>query len=176
MLHLITGGARSGKSALAETLAGRHGGPVSCLVTADVRDTEFAARVAAHRARRPAGWQVVETGQGLAEALSQHARPDGVLLVDCLGMWLMRFLDDVSGFDAYDSVILGSAVYAGRWRRPAPASAASAAWWSWVSGPDRASGSGSMMAPRSTSVWLIDFGAIEPSGNRAGAAMEFVVA
>ncbi|CUA82037.1 MULTISPECIES: bifunctional adenosylcobinamide kinase/adenosylcobinamide-phosphate guanylyltransferase [Gulbenkiania] len=100
MLHLITGGARSGKSALAETLAGRHGGPVSCLVTADVRDTEFAARVAAHRARRPAGWQVVETGQGLAEALSQHARPDGVLLVDCLGMWLMRFLDDVSGFDS----------------------------------------------------------------------------
>ncbi|ACV78809.1 flavodoxin domain-containing protein [Nakamurella multipartita] len=50
--------------------------------------------------------------EGIAQAVAEELRGAG-LEVD------LRPADDVSGFDAYDSVILGSAVYAGRWRRPA---------------------------------------------------------
>nr|WP_313900522.1 bifunctional adenosylcobinamide kinase/adenosylcobinamide-phosphate guanylyltransferase [Chromobacterium vaccinii] len=89
--HLITGGARSGKSRHAEDLARRHGGPVCYLATAEVRDAEFARRVALHRAQRPAHWRVAEAGRGLAAIIAAHDAPGGLLLIDCLGMWLMRF-------------------------------------------------------------------------------------
>ncbi|HJV07577.1 MAG TPA: bifunctional adenosylcobinamide kinase/adenosylcobinamide-phosphate guanylyltransferase [Chromobacteriaceae bacterium] len=99
MPHLITGGARSGKSAYAEQLAHAHRGPVCYLATAEVRDDEFRQRVARHRTRRPAHWQVVEVGQGLAETLRQNDQPGTLQLVDCLGMWLMRFFGPDDGFD-----------------------------------------------------------------------------
>lgn len=99
MLHLITGGARSGKSRHAETLALAHAGPVVYLATAarDAADAEFAARIAHHRARRPAAWGCVETGAELACALEAHAAPGTLLLVDCMTMWLMHFLDGGCG-------------------------------------------------------------------------------
>jgi adenosylcobinamide kinase/adenosylcobinamide-phosphate guanylyltransferase len=90
MTHLITGGARSGKSRHAEHLAIQHDGPVRYLATAEVRDEEFAERVRQHRLQRPAHWQVLEAERGLA-ADSGQDQEDGLLLVDCLGMWLMRF-------------------------------------------------------------------------------------
>ena len=99
MPHLITGGVRSGKSRHAEDLARRHGGPVCYLATAEVRDAEFARRVALHRAQRPAHWRVAEAGRGLAAIIAAHDAPDGLLLIDCLGMWLMRFFGE-AGFDA----------------------------------------------------------------------------
>ncbi|WP_046158414.1 bifunctional adenosylcobinamide kinase/adenosylcobinamide-phosphate guanylyltransferase [Chromobacterium vaccinii] len=99
MPHLITGGARSGKSRHAEDLARRHGGPVCYLATAEVRDAEFARRVALHRAQRPAHWSVAEAGRGLAAIIAAHDSADGLLLIDCLGMWLMRFFGE-AGFDA----------------------------------------------------------------------------
>lgn len=100
MLHLITGGARSGKSRHAETLALAHAGPVHYLATARVGDAEFAERVAHHRARRPAGWGLTECGTALAAALQAVARPDGLVLVDCLTLWLAGFLREDDGIDA----------------------------------------------------------------------------
>ncbi|RXZ43956.1 bifunctional adenosylcobinamide kinase/adenosylcobinamide-phosphate guanylyltransferase [Crenobacter cavernae] len=99
MLHLITGGARSGKSRHAETLALAHPGRVVYLATAacDPADAEFAARIAHHRARRPAAWGFAETGANLARALEAHAAPDTLLLVDCMTMWLMHFVDGGCG-------------------------------------------------------------------------------
>ncbi|HSC79321.1 MAG TPA: bifunctional adenosylcobinamide kinase/adenosylcobinamide-phosphate guanylyltransferase [Chitinolyticbacter sp.] len=93
MLHLITGGARSGKSRYAETLALAHAGPVVYIATAaaDAGDAEFAARIAHHRAQRPAHWQLVEADAGLASALKEHAHADTLLLIDCLTLWLARF-------------------------------------------------------------------------------------
>ncbi|XZG70350.1 bifunctional adenosylcobinamide kinase/adenosylcobinamide-phosphate guanylyltransferase [Chitinibacteraceae bacterium HSL-7] len=95
MQHLITGGARSGKSRYAETLALDHPGPVVYVATAELRDgdAEFATRVAHHRARRPAHWQDVGAGLDLGAALRHHARSDALLLVDCLTLWLVRFLE-----------------------------------------------------------------------------------
>lgn len=86
-LSLVLGGARSGKSAFAETLAGRFGGPKHYLATASASDPEMQARIAAHVARRGADWTTVETGANLAGALA--ALPaESVALVDCLTLWL----------------------------------------------------------------------------------------
>jgi adenosylcobinamide kinase / adenosylcobinamide-phosphate guanylyltransferase len=91
-LHLILGGARSGKSAYAEQLASDAGQPVTYLATARIGDAEFAARVALHRERRPAGWGLVETPLALAEAFSRADGPQRVILIDCLTLWLANLL------------------------------------------------------------------------------------
>jgi len=93
--HLITGGARSGKSRYAETLALAHPGAVVYVATAEcyADDAEFAARIRRHQARRPAHWHLLDSGPELAAALRAADAPDALLLVDCVGMWLMRFFD-----------------------------------------------------------------------------------
>jgi len=88
MAELILGGARSGKSALAEKRALESGLRVVYVATAEVRDAEMARRVAHHRARRPADWTCVEAPLRLAAALRAHAAADVCLLADCLTLWL----------------------------------------------------------------------------------------
>ncbi len=88
MLTLVLGGARSGKSRLAEHLAAR--GPRVCYV-ATARPGEDAAmleRIRTHRARRPAGWRTVEEPLALADAVERAVRDADVVLVDCLTLWL----------------------------------------------------------------------------------------
>lgn len=88
MIVLFVGGARSGKSSLAERYAAASGAPVTYVATAVVDDdADFAARVAAHRARRPATWATVEAGAALAECLLEV---DGTAVVDSLGTWVAR--------------------------------------------------------------------------------------
>lgn len=89
-LHLILGGARSGKSALAEKLALESGLEVRYIATAQVYDAEFGQRVSQHQQRRPAHWQTVEAPHRLAETLQQQAAPGRCLLVDCLTLWLAQ--------------------------------------------------------------------------------------
>lgn len=87
-ITLILGGARSGKSSFAERLATKSGLPVTYLATADIQDREMAARVAAHRNRRPAGWS---TWEGTPEEAPQAiAAMSGLILLDCLTLWLTR--------------------------------------------------------------------------------------
>ncbi|MGZ8257393.1 MAG: bifunctional adenosylcobinamide kinase/adenosylcobinamide-phosphate guanylyltransferase [Gallionella sp.] len=92
MRELILGGVRSGKSCLAEQHAEASGLQVVYVATAQVRDAEMQARIAHHRARRPASWQVIEVGQNLAEVLQREARADRCILVDCLTLWLTQLL------------------------------------------------------------------------------------
>jgi adenosylcobinamide kinase/adenosylcobinamide-phosphate guanylyltransferase len=92
MRTLILGGARSGKSALAERLAQDSGREVVYIATAEARDDEMRARIAHHRARRPAEWSCVEAPLALAAALAAHALSGRVLLVDCLTLWLSNLL------------------------------------------------------------------------------------
>jgi adenosylcobinamide kinase / adenosylcobinamide-phosphate guanylyltransferase len=94
MPTLILGGARSGKSALAERLASASGREVVYVATAQAGDEEMARRIAHHRARRPASWHSVEEPLALAAALQAHARADRCLLVDCLTLWLSNLLAD----------------------------------------------------------------------------------
>jgi adenosyl cobinamide kinase/adenosyl cobinamide phosphate guanylyltransferase len=88
VIVLVLGGARSGKSAVAEERAGSlgAGAGVTYLATAVAgSDDDLDARIGEHRARRPPSWTTVEVGPDLAGALRQSA---GVTLVDGLGSWL----------------------------------------------------------------------------------------
>jgi adenosylcobinamide kinase / adenosylcobinamide-phosphate guanylyltransferase len=85
VITLVLGGAGSGKSALAERLAGRSGLPVTYVATGVATDDDMATRIAAHQARRPATWRTVEAGAGLADVL---AGVDGPALIDSLGTWV----------------------------------------------------------------------------------------
>ncbi len=89
-IHLILGGARSGKSAFAEKLATDSGQPVTYIATAQVYDPEFGQRVEHHKNRRPAHWKTVEQSFSLGEALQAHAKADEVIIVDCLTLWLAQ--------------------------------------------------------------------------------------
>ena len=83
-LTLILGGARSGKSTHAQQLARERGGDdVLFVATAQALDDEMAARIAAHRAGRPAAWRTLEAPRHVGEAILQ-AGPCAVVLVDCL--------------------------------------------------------------------------------------------
>jgi adenosylcobinamide kinase/adenosylcobinamide-phosphate guanylyltransferase len=87
----VLGGARSGKSRYAEGLITALPQPWVYIATAEVRDEEMAARIAAHKARRAAGWQTIEAPHELPEAL--HAAPQGAaVLVDCLTLWLSNLM------------------------------------------------------------------------------------
>ncbi len=92
MNELILGGARSGKSLLAETRARDSGRPVIYLATAEAGDGEMARRIAHHRARRPADWGCVEETRQLAAKLQALATPNTCILVDCLTLWLSNLL------------------------------------------------------------------------------------
>ena len=88
MAELIIGGARSGKSLLAERRAQESGLRVVYVATARAEDGEMARRVAHHRNRRPAEWVSVEEPVHLAAALQAHAGASTCVLVDCLTLWL----------------------------------------------------------------------------------------
>lgn len=86
---LVLGGARSGKSAVAERRAGP--GAVTYVATwlPDAADTDMAARVAAHRSRRPSTWTTVETAD---PAAAIRACP-GTVILDSLTAWVARAAD-----------------------------------------------------------------------------------
>lgn len=89
-LILITGGIRSGKSAFAESLF--KGAPkVVYAATAIAADEEMAARIAAHKARRPPSWETIEEPVDLA-GVARTVPADVPLLVDCLGVWVSNLL------------------------------------------------------------------------------------
>ena len=96
MIVLVLGGARSGKSAVAEQLAAGAGGPVTYLATAVATDDDMAARIAAHRARRPASWRTLEEAVGVPAALRGLA---GTVVLDALGGWVAATIGavDVDG-------------------------------------------------------------------------------
>ena len=108
MLELILGGARSGKSRLAEQRAADSGLRVTYIATSQALDGEMAARIEHHRARRPAHWGLVEEPLALAQVLREQAAPERCLLVDCLTLWLtnLLMLDDAARLAAERQALL----------------------------------------------------------------------
>ncbi|WP_313519883.1 bifunctional adenosylcobinamide kinase/adenosylcobinamide-phosphate guanylyltransferase [Pseudomonas sp.] len=92
MPELILGGARSGKSRLAERLAAESGLEVVYVATSEALDGEMSSRIRAHRDRRPAQWGLVEEPLRLARVLREQAGDGRCLLVDCLTLWLTNLL------------------------------------------------------------------------------------
>lgn len=92
MPELILGGARSGKSRLAEQRAQASGLAVTYIATSQAWDQEMHARIQHHQERRPTHWGLVEEPLALAQTLIQHAAAERCLLVDCLTLWLTNLL------------------------------------------------------------------------------------
>ena len=85
-IRFVLGGARSGKSRFAESLALHHAGPRTYLATAEAMDAEMTARIARHQADRQAGgWTTLETPLDPAPAI---AAAEGLVLLDCITVWL----------------------------------------------------------------------------------------
>jgi adenosylcobinamide kinase/adenosylcobinamide-phosphate guanylyltransferase len=88
----ITGGARSGKSRLAERLAGGFGAPLGYVATGSAGDAEMAERIRRHRERRGPDWQTLEEPLALGQVLAGHDGYFAALLVDCVTLWLTNLL------------------------------------------------------------------------------------
>jgi adenosylcobinamide kinase / adenosylcobinamide-phosphate guanylyltransferase len=100
---LVLGGARSGKSAYAESrvLALRKAPKHALyLATAEPGDAEMSARIATHRARRGSAWTTHEEPLDLAGAIAAHAKPGAPILVDCLTLWLSNLMHGRADIDA----------------------------------------------------------------------------
>ena len=87
---LVLGGARSGKSRFAESLAAGFAGEKVYIATAQPGDEEMAARIAAHRQRRGERWTTLEAPIALTEALTGATAP--FVLVDCITLWISNLL------------------------------------------------------------------------------------
>lgn len=110
MLELILGGARSGKSRLAERLAAESGLPVTYVATSQAHDGEMSARIQHHRERRPLAWGLIEEPLELARVLAENAAEGRCLLVDCLTLWLtnLLMLDDLARLAAEREALLAT--------------------------------------------------------------------
>ena len=88
---LVTGGARSGKSVIAERLISGLGDTPIYIATAEAGDAEMSARIARHRARRGAQWTTIDAPLDLVAALTE-SNGRGPRLVDCLTLWLSNLM------------------------------------------------------------------------------------
>lgn len=89
---LITGGARSGKSNFAESIARESEGPVLYVATAQAFDEEMKLRIRKHRESRPAAWKTVEAFKGLGEIFTGEGSGYRVILVDCITIMVTNLL------------------------------------------------------------------------------------
>ncbi|BAL82633.1 putative adenosylcobinamide kinase/adenosylcobinamide-phosphate guanylyltransferase [Selenomonas ruminantium subsp. lactilytica TAM6421] len=89
---LVTGGARSGKSAFAERLAAESGAAVGYIATAQIYDEEMRYRVKLHQQRRPENWQTFEAPFAAEQAIVEAAVSCKVLLFDCITLYLSNML------------------------------------------------------------------------------------
>jgi adenosylcobinamide kinase / adenosylcobinamide-phosphate guanylyltransferase len=108
-LTVLIGGARSGKSRLAVRLAAESGTPVTFIATGEAGDAEMAARIASHRAERPAEWMTVEEPYELEAAVTAAAASHTVV-VDCVTLWTANVL----ARDGDPEVVLDAAAAAAR--------------------------------------------------------------
>jgi adenosylcobinamide kinase / adenosylcobinamide-phosphate guanylyltransferase len=92
MLQLILGGARSGKSRLAEQIAQEIQKPVTYVATAQAFDEEMHDRIQHHQQQRPNEWALLEEPLFLADALKKIDQENHVILVDCLTLWVSNLL------------------------------------------------------------------------------------
>ncbi len=101
---LILGGARSGKSRLAEKLCAT---PRTYIATAQAFDDEMRDRIAQHKIQRGVAWQTIEAPLNLVEAIVAHDAVGHTILVDCVTLWLSNLLlAETDCLSAVDALIL----------------------------------------------------------------------
>lgn len=101
-LTLITGGARSGKSLLAEKLGKQAQTPVLYFATMHERpdDAEQCRRIERHRSRRPPSWQTIIVNGDLSNSIDQTPDEPALAIVDCLSLYVADYLMKQLGEDA----------------------------------------------------------------------------
>lgn len=107
MIFLL-GGARSGKSHLAVSMASRSSAPVRLIATARADDEEMTRRIEAHRESRPEEWAVVEEPIDIERAMV-GAFEDETVVVDCVTLWISNLLadnDDEAILEMIDAAVL----------------------------------------------------------------------
>ncbi len=98
MIHLIIGGARSGKSKYAEkqaTLICSNPSPeknIIYIATATIEDNEMAQRIKHHQQHRPKDWQVIEEPFNLSQILQKHVTSQQTIIIECMTLWLTNWL------------------------------------------------------------------------------------
>ncbi len=95
MIELILGGARSGKSRLAETRISNCSNALQNIIyiaTAIAYDDEMHKRINHHQQRRPNHWQLIEEPIELGNILQKNNQPDTIVLIECLTLWLTNLL------------------------------------------------------------------------------------
>jgi adenosylcobinamide kinase/adenosylcobinamide-phosphate guanylyltransferase len=98
------GGCRSGKSSAALERAQQIDAPRKIFVaTCQPHDAEMRRRIERHQAERDASWETIETPIDIVARIQAHSRPDTVLLVDCLTLWLTNILMDGVADDGIES-------------------------------------------------------------------------
>ena len=110
----VTGGARSGKSRLAEEMAERLGERLCYVATGEPGDDEMRARIARHRERRGPKWRTIEEPIELTNAIRENdGRFDGIL-IDCVTFWLANMLEKYGDtHKALDQVASLAAIFPG---------------------------------------------------------------
>jgi adenosylcobinamide kinase/adenosylcobinamide-phosphate guanylyltransferase len=104
----ILGGARSGKSALADRMGRDAEIPVTFIATAGAGDAEMALRIERHRASRPSEWTTVEAPLDL-EAAVRATGPSDFLIIDCLTLWVSNLMAAGRGLEAIQAGAVGLA-------------------------------------------------------------------
>lgn len=109
---LLLGGARSGKSRMAQTRAEALAGELVYIATGEALDEEMGERIARHRVDRGARWRTVEAPRDLPETIQREAARERVLVVDCLTLWLSNLMlgqSDIAAATENLVDVLGSA-------------------------------------------------------------------
>ena len=102
---LVTGGARSGKSAFAEKLS-EQVAKKAYIATAQIFDEEMAHRIKLHKMRRGDSWQTFESPFSAENAINEAAKSHNLILFDCLTVYLSNIicqfeqLEDISAINA----------------------------------------------------------------------------
>jgi len=94
---LVLGGARSGKSRLAQQWAESTSSTRVLIATAQAFDDEMRERIAHHQSTRGPSWETKEVPLDLVAAIRVTAGPDRIVLVDCLTLWLSNIMLDGRG-------------------------------------------------------------------------------
>jgi len=98
MIHLVIGGARSGKSSFAEKQASNSssqsdlGKDVVYVATATIGDEEMRERIEHHRQSRPQNWQLIEEPFDLSKVIAIHSESNKTLIIECMTLWLTNWL------------------------------------------------------------------------------------
>jgi len=109
-ITLITGGARSGKSRLAQEMAGKAGGPVLFVATAEAGDEEMKRRIEAHRKARPSGWATLEVTTHIGNQIARNIGRARTVIIDCITLLINNVFQQHD--EKADAALLEKAVIA----------------------------------------------------------------